>query len=420
MPDTSITSWKLLYETGRQALQSRKLQEAEQSFSAALQLAEDFEPGDPRLAATLNALARIYSLQRRYLAAAALLNRLLEVTERTLGQSHVQVAGVLTNLAEMYTHLGAAREELELRERVLAIRRDDPNADATSLQRLEERVTELRAVIEAQDATEEAMDEELEQLPVVRTAEYSAPITMVDERVPLEPREARTPQAAIIESDAVHGLASALAPASVQSFLSLPPVQRVTPPVTRTLGAAADHGFADMGRDELRLSTARRLGAKSSFMSIVAGIVLVAGLLAARNYMATSDDGRESAGSVNLTNVAAVQATAPAAAPLPPTSRTAEQMVAERRGEAQQELPEAEPYRASKRSAGRERTGDLPVKAPSDAAIQRALRSVEGAVKAIDQRTRAATDSATAIRVQAPTFSKVRMSDAVGSRPPDR
>ena len=41
MADTSTNSWKLLYEAGRQALQDRKLQEAEQSFSAALQLAEE-------------------------------------------------------------------------------------------------------------------------------------------------------------------------------------------------------------------------------------------------------------------------------------------------------------------------------------------------------------------------------------------
>ena len=136
MPEIPMNSWKLLYEAGRQALQDRKLQDAEQSFSAALQLAEDFAAGDPRLGATLNALARIYSLQRRYLAAAALLNRLLEVTERTLGPTHVQVAGVLTNLAEMYTHLGAAREELELRERVLRIRGEDANADIASLQRV--------------------------------------------------------------------------------------------------------------------------------------------------------------------------------------------------------------------------------------------------------------------------------------------
>src|SRR4030095_12551226 len=176
MPEIPLNSWKLLYEAGRQALQDRKLQDAEQSFSAALQLAEDFAPGDPRLSATLNALARIYSLQRRYLAAAALLNRLLEVTERTLGASHVQVAGVLTNLAEMYTHLGAAREELELRERVLRIRGEAPNAAIASLQRVWERVAELRAVLVAQENTTALGDEEQEPLPTVRTAEYSAPI----------------------------------------------------------------------------------------------------------------------------------------------------------------------------------------------------------------------------------------------------
>ena len=450
MADTSINNWKLLYETGRQALQSRKLQEAEQSFSAALQLAEDFQPGDPRLAATLNALARIYSLQRRYLAAAALLNRLLEVTERTLGPSHVQVAGVLTNLAEMYTHLGAAREELELRERVLAIRRDDPNADAASLQRLEERVIELRTTIDAQDATDDDLDEELGQLPVVRTAEYSAPITTVDERVLAEPRRASVPDESVTRPEAERWMAPVSsplaasqptsatidAPAAVPSkvagpgaavatspaFLNLPPVQRVTPPVMRSVGGPTDHGFADMGRDELRVSPSRRFGSRSSFVSIAVGVAIVAGLLAARNYVAGTDDERESTGSVNLANVAAAPAAAPAAppvvAPLSAERRTVEQMVAARREEARNALPEAEAYHATRSST---RTGsDSPVRLPSEAAIQRAMRGVDGAVKVIDQQTRAAADSAAAIRVDAPTFNKVRMADAVGGRPPDR
>ena len=446
MADTSINNWKLLYETGRQALQSRKLQEAEQSFSAALQLAEDFQPGDPRLAATLNALARIYSLQRRYLAAAALLNRLLEVTERTLGPSHVQVAGVLTNLAEMYTHLGAAREELELRERVLTIRRDDPNADAASLQRLEERVTELRSALAAQDATDDDVDEELEQLPIVRTAEYSAPITTVDERVTAEPRRTSVPAESVTQSEAEHWMApvlsspsaasqhasatiesdaadhpkaAAVAEGSGSAFRALPPVQRVTPPVTPSLRASVDHGFADMGRDELRASASRRFGSRSSFVSIAVGVAIVAGLLSARNYVASSDDERESAGVVNLANMAAAPATPPAVAPLPAERRTVEQMVAARREEARQELPEAQAYHAS-RTARERNASDSPVRVPSEAAIQRAMRGVDGAVKIIDQHTRAAADSATAIRVDAPTFNKVRMSDAVGGRPPDR
>ena len=82
-------------------------------------------------------------------------------------------------------------------------------------------------------------------------------------------------------------------------------------------------------------------------------------------------------------------------------------------------MPEAEAYHASRTARERNETG-LPVRVPSEAAIQRAMRGVDGAVKVIDQQTRAAADSATAIRVDAPTFNKVRMSDAVGGRPPDR
>ena len=257
-------SWKLLYETGRQALQDRKLQEAEQSFSAALQLAEDFAAGDPRLAATLNALARIYSLQRRYLAAAALLNRLLEVTERTLGPTHVQVAGVLTNLAEMYTHLGAAREELELRERVLSIRGDDPNADATTLQRLRDRVAELRSMLAAQEATADLDDEiEREPLPTVRTAEYSAPIPTVREREaePVrEPIAAREPVmspalTAAGEADEMYSYdgepKSTIVASSGVEIISIerPPAKPI---------ATTDHGFSDMGRDELPAVATRK------------------------------------------------------------------------------------------------------------------------------------------------------------------
>jgi len=48
---------------------------------------------------------------------------------------------------------------------------------------------------------------------------------------------------------------------------------------------------------------------------------------------------------------------------------------------------------------------------PSAAEMERALRGVDNAVKAIDQKTRAVTDSATAIRLQAPTFKKVKIAD---------
>jgi len=448
MADTSPTnSWKLLYEAGRQALQDRKLQEAEQSFSAALQMAEDFAGGDPRLAATLNALARIYSLQRRYLAAAALLNRLLEVTERMLGPTHVQVAGVLTNLAEMYTHLGAAREELELRERVLSIRADDPNADATALQRLRDRVNELRSAL-AQDAPAVSDDDsEFEALPIIRTAEYSTPAPVERTPEPVSMADAPVVQEAITVVDietpmpAVREDAFRMSPATAQ--LSIAPwpgttatgttptggtavemPTTATEPATRSsptfeiirvpaqpsmsFAGSMDHGFSDMGRDELQLPTTRRMGSRSSLYTIAAGAVLVAGLIAARNYVKDSDDPSISAGSVSLASVATPRpvVVTPVAAPsaVDPDPRTVERLIADQRAE-------REARRAAADAPNRDMSEARAPRIPSAADLERTLRSVDGAVKAIDLRTKAVTDSASGLRLQAPTFKKVKVAD---------
>ncbi|HUQ84606.1 MAG TPA: tetratricopeptide repeat protein [Gemmatimonadaceae bacterium] len=461
MPDTSTNSWKLLYESGRQALQARKLQEAEQSFSAALQLAEDFAPGDPRLAATLNALARIYSLQRRYLAAAALLNRLLEVTERTLGGNHVQVAGVLTNLAEMYTHLGAAREELELRERVLAIRADDPNADATSLERLREHVTELRAQLAAQEPAAKSEDEaDFELLPIVRTAEYSTapaivqepevaaaqaepepviemgsqPATIVREEIPTTSQDFEI-EAMVPSPSQPMVVVSSFSPSSSSTYQPAPmsvPVQPAS--FDRYAGASepdepmiafhttADHGFSDMGRDELASPIARKLGSRNGVLSIAAGVLLVAGILAARSFVG-GGGGTVSPGSVSLASAAT-----PAAAPTPIVSaaetadtRSAERLAADRRAERETKRVNEESSRESTRPATsvststpnetRERESVIAPRVPVAADVEKALRGLDGAVKTIDLRTKAVTDSATAIRLQAPTFKKSKLAD---------
>jgi len=421
-------NWKLLYEAGRQALQARKLQDAEQSFSDALQLAEDFAAGDPRLAATLNALARIYSLQRRYLAAAALLNRLLEVTERTLGPTHVQVAGVLTNLAEMYTHLGAAREELELRERVLRIRGEAPDADIASLQRVWDRVAELRAILVAQEITADREGEvDGEPLPTVLTAEYSSPIQMVPEpeaeaEITPEPAVARpiavpTAKAGTPEHEAGYSYDGSPKP------VVMPGVQMISvtpePPATPSV----DHGFSDMGRDELLDEVMVRRNRRSSLFSIAAGVVLVAGLIAARDYVAGSEERGVSAGSVNI----AASTTQPASATpvsqsagnasLPePDSGTVERVISGRRVES-----EARPAReesATPDNFGPYRpASSVQRRVPTAADLERALRSVDGAVRSIATRTKAAADSAMSLTVQAPTFKKVKIAD---NPPPER
>jgi tetratricopeptide (TPR) repeat protein len=414
-----MNSWKLLYEAGRQALQDRKLQDAEQSFSAALQLAEDFAAGDPRLGATLNALARIYSLQRRYLAAAALLNRLLEVTERTLGPTHVQVAGVLTNLAEMYTHLGAAREELELRERVLRIRGEDPNADIASLQRVWDRVAELRAILIAQESTSDRDDEiDQEPLPTVQTSEYSSPIPTVR-----EPEPEAEPEPIVARATAAPpAKARAAQPDETYSYdgepksVVMPGVEIISVAPEQPTTSSVDYGFSDMGRDELLGEVTRKKG-RSSLFSVVAGVVLVAGLLAARDYVTASEEARGvSAGSVSLAPapsqpaaVTAATQTSPNASEPEPDGGTVERVISGRRVENEvRRVPEQSstpdnfgPYRAA--SAQR--------RVPTTADLERALRTVDGAVKSIATRTKAAADSALAIRVQPPTFKKMRIAD---------
>ena len=465
MADTSPTSWKLLYEAGRQALQARKLQDAEQSFSAALQLAEDFAPGDPRLAATLNALARIYSLQRRYLAAAALLNRLLEATERTLGPAHVQVAGVLTNLAEMYTHLGAAREELELRERALAIRGEDPNADAGSLQRLGERVTELRAMLAAEEPPAE--DDDMEPLPIVRTAEYSAPLAVVEAPAADEPSQQPvnklvaqaatvTPAASVAtkplmvaERDDAYRLSPATSQVSVAPWpgaaatgstptgartverekaaspyanvastraSSIDDIDDTMVPPERSafsFQGSTDHGFSDMGRDELVSPIGRKFAGRTRLLSIAAGVVVVAGLLAARTFVAgTPEDDRISAGAVSLANAAVPTAavTVPVSQPtVTPDQRSMDRLMADRRAEQETKRANDEGERTTVSSQTRE-TVVVP-RVPVAADIEKTLRGLDGAVKAIDQRAKASADSVSAISVQAPTFKKSKVAD---------
>jgi len=419
MPEIPLNSWKLLYEAGRQALQDRKLQDAEQSFSAALQLAEDFAAGDPRLAATLNALARIYSLQRRYLAAAALLNRLLEVTERTLGPTHVQVAGVLTNLAEMYTHLGAAREELELRERVLRIRGEDANADIASLQRVWDRVAELRAIVIAQESTADRDDEiDQEPLPTVQTSEYSSPIPTVRESEPeIEPEPivahataAPPRKARVTERDETYsydGEPKSVLMAGVE-IISVAPEQPTT--------SSVDHGFSDMGRDELLGEVSRKKG-RSNLFSVAAGVVLVAGLLAARDYVTASDEARGvSAGSVSLATatsqpvtVTPASQTSEKASEPEPDGGTVERVISGRRVES--ETRRVTDGSSAPDNFGPYRPASAQRRVPTAADLERALRSVDGAVKSIATRTKAAADSALAIRVQAPTFKKIRIAD---------
>jgi hypothetical protein len=177
-----------------------------------------------------------------------------------------------------------------------------------------------------------------------------------------------------------------------------------------------------MGRDELRDDVMVRRKGRSSLFSIAAGVVLVAGLIAARDYVTGSEERGVSAGSVSLatstTQAASATPVSQSAgnAALPePDSGTVERVISGRRVES--EARTARQESATPDNFGPYRPASVQRRVPTTADLERAVRSVDGAVRSIATRTKAAADSAVSLTVQAPTFRKIKIAD---NPPPER
>ncbi|HEU4565357.1 MAG TPA: tetratricopeptide repeat protein, partial [Gemmatimonadaceae bacterium] len=152
MTDSLAARWEAFTEAGRRCFADKQFDKAEEAFLAALRAAEQLDESDPRLAQSLNNLARVYGRREKFFPAAALLHRLLGIQERALGAEHPGLAGVVNNLAEMYARLGDAHQELELRERSLAIRVAAGGAAANLVAPLEQRIEHLRRTLADEQA----------------------------------------------------------------------------------------------------------------------------------------------------------------------------------------------------------------------------------------------------------------------------
>ena len=95
-------AWDGLITSGRAALQQDEFAEAERLFEQALETAEKFPPGDPRLGRSLNNLAAVYYKQKDYDRAEPLMRRSLNVLEEALGPKTADVAQTKKNLAAIY------------------------------------------------------------------------------------------------------------------------------------------------------------------------------------------------------------------------------------------------------------------------------------------------------------------------------
>jgi len=95
-------AWEGQINAGRGALQQDNFSAAERYFEQALETAEKFPPGDPRLGRSLNNLAAVYYKQKDYDRAVPLMRRSLSVLEETLGPRNGDVAQTKKNLAAIY------------------------------------------------------------------------------------------------------------------------------------------------------------------------------------------------------------------------------------------------------------------------------------------------------------------------------
>ncbi|MEO8341244.1 MAG: tetratricopeptide repeat protein, partial [Nitrospirota bacterium] len=99
--------WQTLTDAGTTARDQAQYEDAERLFLLARHEAEQFEPGDTRVAATLNHLGLVYHAQGQYGRAKPYYEQALALWERIHGTNHVDVASALNNLAEIYQEEGA-------------------------------------------------------------------------------------------------------------------------------------------------------------------------------------------------------------------------------------------------------------------------------------------------------------------------
>jgi tetratricopeptide (TPR) repeat protein len=114
---TGKATWRL----GLEGANGGRYEEAERNLKNALDETEKFEPNDPRVAETLNALVGVYRDQRKYPQAEPLAIRLLAAREKVFGSEHPVVGALLNDLALLYYAEGKYAEAEPLYKRSLAI-----------------------------------------------------------------------------------------------------------------------------------------------------------------------------------------------------------------------------------------------------------------------------------------------------------
>jgi tetratricopeptide (TPR) repeat protein len=150
------TRWEQYMAEGAKAYQNGQETNAEQFYLAALVDVQNAGPEDPRLAATLNALAVLYHTQKKYAQAESLYQQVLKLLEQTVGPDHPTLATTLNNLAVVYEVQDKYAEAAPLYQRALALMErtlgpDHPNM-AVALDNYADLLRKMQREAEAESA----------------------------------------------------------------------------------------------------------------------------------------------------------------------------------------------------------------------------------------------------------------------------
>jgi tetratricopeptide (TPR) repeat protein len=102
--------WQMYTDSGKAYFRLHQFKESENMLAAALQVAEQLGPQDPRLSLSLNNLARLRQSQKRYDESEQLFNRALTIAETERGRQHPDTAICLSNLAGLMQAQGKRAE----------------------------------------------------------------------------------------------------------------------------------------------------------------------------------------------------------------------------------------------------------------------------------------------------------------------
>lgn len=121
--------WEIYRVAAQQAQQKGNLEQAEKSWLAALEEAEDFGLNSPKLTMTLESLGEIYWHQRKFSLAAPICRRVLKIYTDTLGEDHLDVGVIANNLAMLYHCWDKYEEAEEFYKLALGIKRKNLGTD---------------------------------------------------------------------------------------------------------------------------------------------------------------------------------------------------------------------------------------------------------------------------------------------------